>query len=370
VMLTLLNSTTKITALLFTLLIVAASEAKASQYGVPFPSHRFPTDTSFHATYSFGLGSTSSNYSNAGTEIALAGEQKVSWIKNTVQLEYQPSNHFSFGGNFTFQRTAIDAGNLATFPASWSLGDQTIFAEYRFIDGSGYSLGLSGIIKFPGYQNDGIEEAQAKGYSLLPGDAQTDFGGLLSAELWPTRTIRVQGDFGYLVRTQDFANQLLYQGSVGFVIPRVDASFRMIGYHSIGNGPVPGSSFESEISTVQGLFGGSSYAYSPTPSLLMISPKVEFWIGPEYAASFTLTRTIMGTNSAKGSLFEVGFTYRFTERKQNTRRNFTEVDIGYDHNDGVFEGELQERNRSNLPSRPGGQRQDFDFEPLYYEPAE
>ncbi len=355
----------------FLFISLLATSANATQFGLPFPSHRFPTDTSFHASFALGLGSTSENYSTTGTATPLTGSQSVGWIKNSIQLEYQPSNHFSFGGNFTFLRTTLDAGATSLSNSRWSLGDQTIFAEYRFIDGPGYSLGMSGLIKFPGYLNESITEAQEKGFALLPGDAQTDFGGMLSAEVWPTTTFRVQGDFGYLFRTQGFADHLIYQGSVAFVIPRVDLSFRLMGFHSIGNGPTPGTTFENEITTVQrDYFAGSAYAYASTPSLLMMSPKVEFWIGPEYAATATYTRTIMGTDAAKGSFLEFGFTYRFSERKQNARRSFTEVGIETDQSSGVFEGELQEKS-GTAPTPPKAKpRQDFDFEPLYYESAE
>ena len=337
------------------------------------PTHRFPTDTSFHIGYSYVLGSSSNNYATNSMVVPLTNAEKVGWHKNLIQIEYQPSNHFSFGGHFTFQRTILDQGGLSGSRGRWSLGDQSIFAEYRFVDGPGYSLGLSGLIKFPGYQNDTGAEAGVSQAALLPGDAQTDFGGMLSSEFWPTTTLRVQSDFGYLFRTQSFANQLIYQGSVGFVIPRMDLSLRLLGYHSVGNGPASGSSLAAELSEVRSYFGNSYFAYAGSPSLMMLSPRVEFWVAPEYAITSTYSRTLMGTEAAKGYQLEFGLVYRFTERKQRVRRNFTEVGIETDQSTGVFDGEVQEQQRKreqgskNDSARP---RQDFDFEPLYYESAE
>lgn len=361
------TSKTKSWALRTVCLLAAltAPAAWAGQLGLPFPTHRFPTDISFHAAYTFGLGSTSANYLNTGKFAPLANSQKVSWQKNSILLEYQPSNHFSVGGIFSFQRTSLSSPSTTSF-SQWTLGDQVVFGEYRFLDGSGYSLGVAGLLKFPGYKNDTPQEAAAKDFTLLTGDAQTDFGGMVTAEFWPAQVVRLQGDFGYLVRSQGFADQLIYQGTIGFVIPRVDLTFRMIGFTSIGSGPTPGSNFDFETKTLrEDFFGGSNFAYSSKPNLLMMSPKVEFWIGPEYAVSASLTKTLRGKDAAKGNYFELGFVYRFAERRQKTRRNFTEVDIKTDQNSGVFEGELQEKNQA--PTKP---EQDYDFEPLYYESAE
>lgn len=367
----LLNSTTAL-GLIFILGLTNSVTTRAAQFGIVYPSHRFPTDLSFHASYQLGLGSSSSNYLTDGTSSLLDSEQSISWQKNSVQLEYQPSNHFSFGGHFTFQRTSKQSG-IGSSVSKWTLGDQSVFAEYRFIDGPGYSLGLSGVIKFPGYSNDTLSEAQAQNYTLLPGDAQTDMGGMLSGEFWPAKVIRLQGDFGYLFRTQSFSDELIYQGSVGFVIPRVDLSLKIIGFHSIESGPTPGSAFDVEINTLKGLFAGSNYAYSATPSLMALVPKAEFWIGPEYAFSASLTKPLRGTDSAGGHYYEFGFIYRFSERRTKSRRSFTEVDIKTDQNAGVFEGELQEKNQrksQNTDETDSDSEQNLEFDPLFYESAE
>lgn len=348
--------------------LLASASIQASQFGILMPSHRFPTDISFHASYNLGLGSTNANYSALGTKTALTNAQSVNWNKSSVQIEYQPSTHFAFGGNFVFQRTSLNS-SAASSLSKWTLGDQNVFAEYRFIDAPGYSLGVASVVKFPGYLNDTVADAQTQSYTLLPGDAQTDFSAMITGEFWPAKVIRLQSDFGYLFRSQSFANELIYQASVGFVIPRVDISVRFLGYSSIGKGPTPGSTFESEISTLHGLFGSSNFAYSTMPSLFMISPKAEFWVGPEYALTASFTKTMRGTNAPVGNYFEFGFVYRFSERRQNTRRNFTEVDIHNDQSSGVFEGELQEKNSGDTSSKQKPSQDEDSDQPLYYEPA-
>ncbi len=220
------------------------------------------------------------------------------------------------------------------------LGDQRLFAEYRFFDAPGRSVGFAFVPKFPGYSNPTQDELTSQGVTtaVLLGDSQVDFTTLLTTEFWPATTIRVRLDAGYTYRTEGFAPELPYAVSLGYANPRVDLDLKVRGNVSLSG---TRDSTDASLAVLRAAFQGSDYAYSDTPWVMIFQPNAEFWVTPRIGLGFDFAYSALGNNSSRFTEFGVSITFREATTRRRARTTFQEVDIGTDQESGVFQGEIQ-----------------------------
>lgn len=320
------------------ILTVVGASVQAAQFGPVFPSHRFPTDSSYHLGYGFSTAKSRSNYDGSSSTSKLLTSGEVSVQEHLFDLEYQPTRYLSVGAYFTLVSTKISdkvASNKAT-----GMGDQRIFTEYRFFDEVGKSAGFAFMVKFPGYKNATATEVnRGKARVALRGDAQSDFTGFLSTELWASSTIRTRVDFGYTYRTDQFAAELPYQVSIAYVNPQLDIDLRLKGNFSMGNDSY--ATKNSDIGVVQRAFGSSDYALAKNPWILSIEPNLSYWFAPEWSADLTYAQSLMGNNAPSFYKFTVGMTYRWAQTRVKKPRNYKDVSIDTDQEKGKFQADSE-----------------------------
>jgi hypothetical protein len=326
-------------------------QSQAQQTGFVFPTHRFPTDKSFHVQYSNRFTKTSSNFISSQFTDVLANSGQVFVHQHKLLVETQPNRRFSAGLELSFDRVSLE--NLSAENSATKFGDQRLFMEYRFFDVVGASAGFAFVAKFPAYSNSSLQELQASGNALSPrhGDAQSDFGILLTGEYWPSEAVRFRTDLGYLYRTSGYATQLPYLASLGVVTQKVDAELRLVGNFSLG-GETSSLSAQDESDLSDSVLG-SNYFISRNPWMLMVEPRVEVWFSPKWALSFGYKTPLIGNRAAKFHSFALGIVYRWFETKRSRPRTFQQVDIETDQESGVFQGENQENlfDKSPQPRR-------------------
>lgn len=330
----------------------ATQLAVAAQFGPVFPTHRYPTDQSFHLGYRLDAFYTNSNFIGPTLYQRLDGNASFSLFQHTLIPEFQPNRRLSVGGYFSAISAAVNPAGKQGVSAT-KLGDQRLFVEYRFFDSLGKSLGLALVPKFPGYTNPTVDELSEQGVTtaVLVGDAQIDFSVLLTSELWPSDVVRIRLDGGMTIRTDAFANEMPFMVSVGYVNPRVDLDLKVRGNASLGS---TAANTDTTIEPLRTAFAHSDYAFSDTPWTIILQPTAEFWFTPQWAIGAEFAFSALGNNSARFRGFGFGLTFREAQAKRVIPKTFKEVDLSTDQESGVFQGELQEK--ANQPSDPA----DFD----------
>jgi hypothetical protein len=124
---------------------------------------------------------------------------------------------------------------------------------------------------------------------------------------------------------------------VGFVTHKVDVDLRFIGNYSL-DAPVA----DADKVTQSGLFANSAYAFSRGPTVLMLSPKAEFWMTPSMGLSAEYNYSLVGKYSPHFYTIAFGAIYRFSKTSKQRPRTFQEVDISTDQEAGKFQGEGQD----------------------------
>ncbi len=322
---------------------LATMETRSAQFGPVFPSHRFPTDESFHATYRALRASSGWNFVEPLELNRLLNDSEIGVTKHELQLEYQPNRALSIGGILSFDQTSI-AEKTRSLSAS-GLGDQRFWSEYRFYDEPGSSIGLGLVIKFPAYEN---KAATTGGLATFPGDAQTDYTALATAEFWPNETFRLRTNFGYTFRSEGFSDELPFLLSAGFVIPKFEIDLRIRGNLTLNSD----SFTDDTLSSLRSAFGNSDYVFSPDPRLVIVNPSVEFWINPTWAVGIDFQYALMGVHAPSFSQYGLHLTYRWAKTHRRQTRTFKEVDIGTDQESGTFQGEEQDKVRELRPEDP------------------
>jgi len=333
----------------------------AAQSGAVFPSHRFPTDESFHLGYNYGFLSSSSNFVGSRTTEPLLGSSRLHVAQHQFSVEFQPTRQLSLGAFLSVDQISIDdkAGNGG---ADMGPGDQRVFSEFRFFDEPGKSAGVAFMLKFPGYKNPTAEEIQKSGQvrEALRGDAQTDVSALLTSELWFTPMIRSRFDVGYTYRTERFSGEIPFFLSFAYVLPEFDIEVRFKGNASQNNDTFNKS--KSDISNVQNAFGASQYALSSNPWTLIIEPAIQYWTSPRFALDLTYSKSLMGNESPNYYRFSLGFTYRWAQTKVQRTKTYKEVNIETDQDSGKFQGESQDKNEEPRAIDPRRIEEDPDEE--------
>lgn len=317
----------------------------AAQSGPVFPSHRFPTDQSYHIGYDLSMLSSASNYTGSGV-LELPGQGSLLVANHKLTAEFQPNRFLNFGLLFNVEYVKIARGSSGAFDSKTSLGDQRVFAEYRFHDIPGRSAGVAIMAKFPGYKNPTSQELSAADQVALLGDAQSDFTALLTSELWLTRTLRARLDAGATYRTEQYAAEFPFLASLSYVTPKIDFEFRLRGNATLGNDGFSDATIES----VQEKFGSSSFAFSQNPWLLVFEPHVEIWLNPRLALITEFSMSLAGNNAPKFFTMTGGLTYRWAETKIRERRTFQEVHIETDQESGDFQGEKNDKFEPRAPN--------------------
>jgi len=328
-------------------LLFFSQTSYSAQDGPYFPSHRFPTDRSFHIGYQFGYLKSSGNFDDLGEKVALASGSSITRTRHTVSPEYQPSRQFNFGAFLNFDGVKLsDEAGVSTSKNSFS--DQVLWGEYRFFDIPGASVGIASVVKFPLYGNPTVQDlptsATTNNSVVLLGDAQTDISILSTAELWPNDTFRIRANFGYTYRSDSYAAELPYLFSLGFVTQKVDFSLNVKGNFSLGNDSLAVSdpSAAANAQAVKNAFGGSNYALSENPSLSVLALKGELWFDPRWGVQSEFNFPIKGTNAIHFWNLAFGIVYRWAETDQVRKRTAREVDITVDQEKGQFEGESED----------------------------
>ena len=318
--------------------------ARAAQTGAEFPTHRYPTDRSFHLDYKFGYTGTSANRADSTTTVPLDGSKAIRVFSHEFGLEYEPNRKLSFGGIFRIDSVSLLSGSDAGASKS-ALGDQRVFLEYRYYDVPGASLGTAFVAKFPGYSNPTASEAAAATTgTVLLGDAQIDFLAALTSEVWISDTTRFRGDLGYMLRTQGFPAELPFMLSIGFVTSRIDLDLKLK-----GNLPIVGQNDDVGIATVRKSFANSMYAYSPSPWVISAGPSVELWMKPNFAVTFEYTASLIGNQSPYSQEIKGGLVYRWAETKAKRSRTFQDIDFGVDQEAGKFSGDKNDEAPNSTP---------------------
>lgn len=320
-------------------LLLLSSGIHASQSGPVFPTHRYPTDKSFHLGYHVGYFTSKSNFVSSTVFQSLTNKSKLTLFTHDFTAEFQPNRRLSVGGILNLTSGAMNPSNSKGTALS-KLGDQRLFAEYRFYDAPGRSVGFAFVPKFPGYANPTEEQLTQQGVTttVLLGDSQVDFTTLLTTEFWPSTTIRARLDAGYTYRTEGFSAEIPYMVSLGYANPRVDLDVRVKGNFSMGGGD---TSSDSNLAVLKAAFENSNYAYSNTPWVAVIQPTAEFWVTPRIGLSFDFSYSLFGKDSARFVSYGAGISFREATTQNRPRKTFQEVDIGTDQEAGMFQGEVQ-----------------------------
>jgi hypothetical protein len=310
--------------------------AYGQQFGPVFPTHRFPTDSSFHLSYGAHWATHSSNFISPSFTDVLQNNAKLSIFSHEFTGEIQPNRSVSLGAILRVDSLSLQSGSQELAKKT-GLGDQRFFAEYRFFDVVGMSVGLMLMGKIPAYSNPSLAELSEDGKTstVFLGDGQSDFGVGLSGELWPSETLRFRLNSGVQLRLESYPLQLPFLVSIAFVTPKLDFELRAVGSTNLG-----GQS-EDTLEELRNLAGGSKYALASRPWNFSLWPSVELWLGLSWALRVDYRISLTGQDSANYQRIGLGFVYRWAERRRVRPKTFQQVDIRTDHEAGVFQGEKQ-----------------------------
>ena len=136
-------------------------------------------------------------------------------LRHQIHAEYQPTREYNFGVILNFDTINVENGNGSRDGLS-EFSDQYLFAEYRFEDQVGHSIGAGLVVKIPFYKNPSVRSITDAGKDLTPifGDGQTDYTLYLTGEIWPDNDIRIRADLGYTLRSEGFSDEIPYMVDV------------------------------------------------------------------------------------------------------------------------------------------------------------
>lgn len=316
----------------------------AANRGPHFPSHRFPTDESFHFGLDLGYLSSNSNFVSGTTNQLLTDLSRVSVFRSSLSGEIQPNRRFSAGARLNWDRVTLTNPTQEFRVQKSGLSDNWVFSEYRYFDVPGGSMGFAIVAKIPSYKNPNLIELGSTdpAPSAFLGDGQTDLSLLATQEFWPAQIVRIKLDLGITQRFSGFSNEIPMLFGLGFVTHKIDFDLRFRGNFSLGSKRTTASEL-SDLNTLRSAFSDSKYALSQSPWNVQIQPSADLWISPSYALNFLYSYSIAGKDSAKFNEFALGITYRWAQKRSNQKKTFQQVDINTDQDAGVFQAESQGR---------------------------
>ncbi|MEZ4814879.1 MAG: hypothetical protein R3A80_06695 [Bdellovibrionota bacterium] len=313
--------------------ILASSLAQASQWGPVFPSHRYPTDRSFHLNSWFSYGSQTSAFDSGANRQDL--DATLTRLRLIINPEYQPSRELSLGAYFNIDSLKLSGNGQQLTKSGFS--DQYVFGEYRFIDEPGQSIGFATVFKIPLYSVPGEVGATTDDFLLL-GDGQIDASLLLTTEYWAWRNIKLLGDIGLTYRTDEHATELPFQVGAEYVSPKYNIGVAVLGNLSFKNDKATQATTTQEI---QSLTGNTNYVFATNPETIIFELKGEYAFNYSWAGMLSFQNSIWGKNSPFFVNISAGISYRFFEPSES-KRSAREVGIETDDTSKDFEGELQE----------------------------
>lgn len=328
----LFTETLRICALFLSFLCLN-SNLSASQWGPVFPSHRYPTDRSYHVNSWFSYGSQDSVFDGKGEREQLDGS--LSRFRVVINPEYQPTRELSLGAYLNFDSLKLSESGQTLSKSGFS--DQFIFGEYRVVDEPGHSIGFATIFKIPFYSVPGEVNSTSEDFLLL-GDGQIDSSLLLTTEYWAWRSIKLIGDIGITYRTDEHATELPFQLGAQYVSPKYNFGFYVLGNLSFKNDKATQNTTSQQI---QNLTGSTGYVFANSPETIIFGLKGEYALNPSWAFIGDLQNSVWGKSSPYFINFSAGVSYRFFD-PSTTQRSAREVGIETDDATQEFEGEIQE----------------------------
>ena len=298
-----------------------------------FPSHRFPTDKSFHLLSSLSYGSEAAAYDEESSRETL--DSSLTRIRLTINPEYQPSRQFLIGAYLNVDSLKLSGSGQNA--AKSGLSDQYLFGEFRAVDEVGYSYGFGTVFKIPLYSTP--KDVSGAEPFLLLGDGQIDATFVFSAEYWPWEYFKFTGDLGATYRSDEHASELPFQLGGEYVSRKFNIGLNLLGNLSFNNDKATQTVSSQEIQT---LTGGTHYVFAKNPQSFLLQIKGEYAFTHQWAAVASFTNTLWGKNAPYFSNLTAGVVYRFFEPAVR-QRSAREVGIGTDDSSQDFEGELQEK---------------------------
>jgi hypothetical protein len=342
-------------------LLTLCDISHSAQFGPFFPTHNFPTDQSFHLNYRFGFHNSNSNFVDTFATDVLADGKSIRRLEHQFNAEYQPNRQFAFGAQFNLDQMKLNSGDAIEGLSKTGFGDQRFFAEFRFYDEPGTSVGIGTAVKFSLYSNPTATELAASADPnnvVLLGDGQLDGSLMLTGEHWPMEVVRLRLDVGMNFRTQGYASEMIYQGSAGFVTPKMDLDLKLKGTLPLGGG----GDF-ADLALVKSAFGGSDYALSANPRQLILNPSLALWLAPKISFNFDFEMSFSGKESANFLGFYFGLGYRWAKTKQGRIKTFQDVDIRKNLDGDRFEAEDgKDKNDQVKPREPVYDEGDIIYE--------
>lgn len=322
----------------------------AAQRGPIFPTHRFPTDESFHLSFNSSYFTSNSNFVDTLSTEPLTDNANLRVLRQSVVVEFQPSRDISAGLILNLDSARVSDAVTALSVSRSRLSDQYLFFENRIIDRAGTSLGLGGTVKFPAYSNPTLPELQGTGAgsAVFLGDAQSDFSLLAMAEFWTNALIRVHFDTGFTYRLEGYGHEIPFQVAVGFVTPKLDFNLKVRGNFSLGND----SGTQTDVASLRAAAANSFYALAQNPWTIIINPTLELWMSNKWAIDFGYAHSLMGNNSAMFDEFTVGIRYRWAQRRDKTQKTFQQIDIKTDQEEGRFQTDDSKKEPKAFDSKP------------------
>lgn len=320
--------------------ICLASLGNTSQWGPVFPSHRYPTDSSYHVNSWLAYGSQGAVYDGEGQKQSL-NDGSFTRLRFVINPEYQPTRELSLGAYLNFDSLKLESGGQSISKAGF--GDQIFFGEYRVVDQPGHSIGFSTLFKIPLYSVPDEVGATSEDFLLL-GDGQIDTTLLLTTEYWAWRNIKLNGDIGLTYRTDEHATELPFQFAAEYVSPKYNFGIGFIGNLSFKNDKATQTTTSQDI---QRLTGGTRYTFATSPEILLIEIKGEYAFNPSWALTGNIQNTLWGKNAPSFFNIGVGVSYRFFEPSES-QRSAREVGIGTDDTSSEFDGEVQEKSNEDI----------------------
>lgn len=298
-----------------------------------FPSHRYPTDRSYHVNSWFSYGAQGSVFDGDGERQDLGAT--LTRIRFVINPEYQPTRELSLGAYLNFDSLKLDGNGQQLTKSGFS--DQFIFGEYRVVDEPGHSIGFATVFKIPLYSVPGEVSSTSSDFLLL-GDGQIDSSLLLTTEYWAWRNIKLIGDIGFTYRTDEHATELPFQAGIEYVTPKYNLGFSILGNLSFKNDKATQTTTSQDIQT---LTGGTGYVFATSPETIILELKGEYAFNHSWAMIGNFQNSVWGKSSPFFINFSAGVSYRFFDPSMH-KRSAREVGIETDDASQEFEGEVQE----------------------------
>ncbi len=314
--------------------ICLKAELQASQWGPVFPSHRYPTDKSFHLNTSLSYGSQSGVFDSEGVRQDMPST--LTRFRLNISPEYQPTRQLSLGAYIHFDSLKLDAPTEQLSKSG--LSDQYLFGEFRVVDEVGYSVGFGTVFKIPLYSNPTDVGTGTESFLML-GDGQIDAALYFTTEYWAWPQIKLVGDLGINFRTDEHATEVPFQLGMEYMSPKTNFGVSVLGNLSLKNDKATQTPTSQQL---QNLTGNTNYVFATNPESVIIQVKGEYSMSHSWGLIAKFENSLWGKNSPAFMNISAGLSYRLFD-PYYSKRSAREVGIETDDSSSEFEGEAQEK---------------------------